>query len=183
MLVVLALAAYNRWVLLPRAAGNPVRATPAPLVAAVRVEGAVLVAVLLTTGFLTGQSPVPEASGSTPAASASAAPTAVELEQPLGEGTARARITPARRGVNVLELTLLDAAGQPVRPVEPPMVDLSLTRADGTIGPLRHPVSAIGTGRYQASIHFPLAGRWVVQVSVRTSKYANPIATFSVTIP
>lgn len=182
VLVVLALAAYNRWVLLPRTAADPDRATPAPLVAAVRVEAALLVAVLLTTGFLTGQSPVAEAAGSASATSAAPA-AAVTLEQPLGEGIVRARITPSRRGVNVLELTLLDAAGQPLRPVEPPTVDLSLRRDDGSIGPLRHPVSATGPGRYQASIDFPLEGPWVVQVSVRTSKFDNPIAKFSVTIP
>lgn len=184
VLVVVALAAYNRWVLLPRAAANPDRPTPAPLVAVVRAEGAVLVAVLLATGFLTGQSPVPEVTGSTAVASPSAASAApVTFEQPLGEGTVRARITPAKRGINVLELTLLDAGGQPVRPVEPPTVDLTLTRNDGTIGPLRHPVSATGPGGYQASIDFPFDGFWVVQVSVRTSKYGNPIAKFSVTVP
>ncbi|GAB3838148.1 hypothetical protein GCM10029963_03900 [Micromonospora andamanensis] len=79
-----------------------------------------------------------------------------------------------------MELELVDAAGQPVVPVADPKLTVLLPAME--IGPLERTVARTGPGRYEAVVDLPLAGSWVVQASVRTSKYENPIARFTVDV-
>ncbi|MFD1085930.1 copper resistance CopC/CopD family protein, partial [Micromonospora andamanensis] len=179
--VVLVVAAHNRYRLVPRvvAADRDEGSAVAwrLLRRSVRAEAALLVGVVAATGFLVTQSPVVEAAPR-PAADAVAGPTVVEA--PLGTGRAVARFTPGKVGVNSMELELVDAAGQPVVPVADPKLTVLLPAME--IGPLERTVARTGPGRYEAVVDLPLAGSWVVQASVRTSKYENPIARFTVDV-
>ncbi|WP_434739603.1 FixH family protein [Micromonospora sp. SH-82] len=182
-LVVLTLAAHNRFRLVPRvsATESEVDASTAwrLLRRSVRFEAGLLVAVVAATGFLVTQSPVVEPT-KRPGASAPAETGPLSVEVPLGQGRILARLTPGRTGVNAMELELLDAAGQPVVPVAEPRLTVTLPAME--VGPLERSLANTGPGRYEASIDLPLAGSWVVQVSVRTSKYDNPVARFEVEI-
>ncbi|MGW0507191.1 FixH family protein [Micromonospora sp. NPDC003241] len=179
--VVLAVAAHNRFRLMPRVvATDRDEGSPAAwrlLRRSVRWEAALLVGVVAATGFLVTQSPVTEA-GTRPAADAGERP--ILVEAPLGSGRAVVRLTPGVVGVNSMELNLLDAAGQPVDPVDDPRLTVQLPAMD--VGPLERTLSETGPGRYEAVVDLPLAGSWVVQVSVRTSKYESPVARVTVDV-
>jgi copper transport protein len=182
-LVVLALAAHNRFRLVPRVTAAEGTGDPDAgwrlLRRGVRLEAGLLVAVVAATGFLVTQSPVVDAADrAAPSAPAETGPLAVEAA--LGSGRVLVRLTPGRTGVNAMELELLDAAGQPVVPVAEPRLTVTLPAME--VGPLERSLSDTGPGRYQASVDLPLAGTWVIQLSVRTSKYDNPVARFEVEI-
>jgi copper transport protein len=174
VLVVLAIAAWNRYRLVPAIAAQPEPAATAwpALRRTVRVESLLLVAVVATTGVLVTQSPVPS--------QATAPEQHATLAAELGSGQATVRLTPRRVGVNSLELAILDANRRPIDPVTPPEVQITLPANE--IGPLDRALSQIGPGRYEALTEFPLPGEWIIQISVRTSKYENPIARIPVTI-
>ncbi|WP_407319712.1 CopD family protein [Isoptericola halotolerans] len=140
----------------------------------VTVEAALLGLVLAVTGVLVSQSP------EAPPAEAATTPAAVEVARDLDEGTLRAHVTPARVGVSSVEIELLDADGAPLEPVADP--ELSATLADPSLGPLERPLVETGPGTYEATIDLPVAGEWVLEVSVRTSKYANPIVEIPVEV-
>ncbi|MER7165680.1 FixH family protein [Micromonospora sp. NPDC000207] len=182
-LVVLALAAHNRFRLVPRVSATESEGDDSAawrlLRRGVRFEAGLLVAVAATTGFLVTQSPVVEPTGR-PGASTTTETGPLAVEAPLGQGRVLARFTPGRTGVNAMELELLDAAGQPVVPVAEPRLTVTLPAMQ--VGPLERSLANTGPGRYEASVDLPLAGSWVVQVSVRTSKYDNPVARFEVEI-
>ncbi|MFY1692907.1 copper resistance protein CopC [Plantactinospora sp. WMMB782] len=180
--VVLAIAAHNRFRLVPRVtAADHDDGPPAAwrlLRRAVRLEASLLVVVVAATGFLVTQSPTPDTAPRPAAADAGDSPPV--LASPLGPGRAVARLTPGTVGVNSMELDLFDAAGQPVVPVADPKLTVLLPAMN--LGPLERKLARTGPGRYQAVVDLPLAGSWVMQVSVRTSKYDNPVARFTVDV-
>jgi copper transport protein len=171
------LAAWNRWRLLPRFADRGRAPERLLLRRTVTVESSVLAVVVALTGVLVSQSP---SDGGAPRATAAEAPASRSFEEPLGDGTLRATLTPGTRGVNALEFTVLGADGAPVDPVADPRVEVTLPEAG--VGPLDPPASRTGTGRYTASVDLPLPGVWVVEVSVRTSTYEAPRAAFEVEV-
>jgi copper transport protein len=189
-LCLVGIAAWNRYRLVPavvadggpggRGAGPVGGATGATarrrLGRTVTAEAVLLALVLAVTGVLVSRSPVAAAD---PAAEESTTP-AVEVVEALGEGTLRARVTPGRVGVNALEIELLDADGQPLEPVAVP--ELSTTLADPALGPFTRPLTQTGTGAYEATLDLPMAGDWTLHVSVRTSKYENPIVEIPVEV-
>ncbi|QKW13819.1 FixH family protein [Verrucosispora sp. NA02020] len=179
--VVLAVAAHNRFRLVPRVvATDRDEGPPAAwrlLRRSVRWEAALLVGVVAATGFLVTQSPVTD-TGTRPPADAGDRP--IVAEAPLGSGRAVVRLTPGVVGVNSMELNILDAAGQPIAPVDDPRLTVQLPAMD--VGPLERTLSPTGPGRYEAVVDLPLAGSWVVQVSVRTSKYESPVARVTVDV-
>ncbi|GIJ24096.1 transport integral membrane protein [Micromonospora lutea] len=181
-LVVLVVAAHNRFRLVPRVRtadrdDNSAQAWRL-LRRTVRVEAALLVGVVVATGFLVTQSPVVREAAPRPTADAGGGP--IVVEAPLGPGRAVARFTPGEVGVNSMELELVDAAGQPVVPVADPKLTILLPAMD--IGPLERSLAPTGPGRYEAVVDLPLAGAWVVQANVRTSKYDSPTARFTVEV-
>jgi copper transport protein len=178
VLTVLAIAGWNRYRLVPRIAAQPEGTGAAwrMLRRTVRAEALLLVAVLVTTGVLVTQSPVE----SRPPPTGQAAQPVATLTAGLGSGRAVVRLTPGRVGINSLELTITDANRRPIAPVAPPQV--RVTFPEGEIGPLDRPLSQTGPGRYEAVADFPLPGAWIIDVSVRTSKYENPIARIPVNI-
>lgn len=192
-LAVVAVAAWNRYRLVPSFAARA--ASPTTRVAeegadadvarrlgrTVAAEAGLLVVVLALTGVLVSRSPVDAAGhGGAPAGSEAPAPAGVDVTRPLGDGTLRARITPGAVGVNALELELLDADGAPLEPAAAP--ELSTTLAEPALGPFTRPVTRTGPGTYQATLDLPMPGAWTVAVSVRTSKYENPIVEIPVEV-
>ncbi|MFC8924191.1 copper resistance protein CopC [Cellulosimicrobium sp. NPDC057127] len=192
-LVVVAIAAWNRYRLVPSFAARAARRTTSVvgvgadaevsrrLGRTVAAEAGLLVVVLAVTGLLVSRSPVDaaEQSGSPPGSDV-AAPTGVDVTRPLGDGTLRARVTPGAVGVNALELELLDADGAPLEPVDAP--ELSTTLAEPALGPFTRPVTRTGPGTYEATLDLPMPGSWTVSVSVRTSKYENPVVEIPVEV-
>ncbi|GAA1386936.1 copper resistance CopC/CopD family protein [Catellatospora chokoriensis] len=167
----LAVAAWNRWSLLPRLqqAANKTRrqAHARPVVRATAIEGAVLAVALLITGFLVDTSP----EGGTRPASASVQANPDTHETTLGDIKVRASLTPLTRGPNTLTLRLSTPPGEPTEGVAPPVVRLS---SDGaTLGDI--PLTQVSAGFYTAQVMLPVAGTWRMQVSLRVSQFANPV--------
>jgi copper transport protein len=106
---------------------------------------------------------------------------AVERTAALGTGTLTARVTPGAVGINSLEFTVTDASGRPVQPLSDPEVSVTMPLAG--VGPLPRPVTATGTGSYQAVLDLPLSGRWVVTIAIRSGEFEQPSATVTVDVP
>ncbi|KQV15514.1 MULTISPECIES: FixH family protein [unclassified Kitasatospora] len=162
--------------------GTPARAG---LRRSVLVEAAVAVVILVVTTMLTNTPPgkvaeaVAGAPGSGPAGVPGAIPSTVpgktvELKLPYdtggrtpnAKGTATVAVNPAGVGLNSVQLTLTDTAGQPV---EVPEVELAFTLPDRDLGPLPATLKAEGPGHWSGTGQLPLAGNWVVSVTVRSS--------------
>lgn len=176
--VVVLLAAWNRFGLLPRlrdAGRRKERRTAARQVVGTTVaEASVLVVVLLLTGFLVDRSPDPEVASTVPAwASGTAVHTAT-----LGDIDVSATVDPHTTGPNTLSIELRDAEGLPTEGLEAPRVRLSGPDVDlGTI-----PLEAALAGTYTAQVVLPTAGTWELQVSLRTSEFDNPVATLQIPV-
>ncbi|GAA0679818.1 copper resistance protein CopC [Kitasatospora atroaurantiaca] len=161
--------------------GTPARAG---LRRSVLVETAIAAAVLVVTTMLTNSPPgrvaqAVAASPQTPVPGGAIPGTTVpgktvELKIPYdtggktpnAKGTATVGINPAGVGGNTVRLTLTDAAG---KPVEVPELTLAFTLPDRDLGPLPVKLDADGTGQWSGSAQLPLAGNWVVSVTVRSS--------------
>ena len=174
VVVAMAIAAWNRWSLLPRLqqaakAGGQGRVTRTrPVVRASAVEGVALVAVLLVTGFLVDKSPEPEP------AVAAAGEQETEADAgttTLGDIEVRADLTPLTRGPNTVTLRLTTPDGEPTEGVAPPVVRLTSDRVD--LGEV--PLTPVSVGLYTTEIVLPSAGEWRMQVSLRVSEFANPV--------
>lgn len=166
-LVAVAIAAVNRFIVLPRIADatrrRDKRGETAILVRYTVAEAAALVVVLLVTGFLVETSPQ---SG---AASASAA---VQVQNaPLGDLDVRATLQPAATGPTTITIEMLDPAGEPTEGMEPPTVRLSTEDLD--LGVIE--VTSIGPGAYSAYVVLPVQGTWEAQVSLRIGEFENPV--------
>lgn len=77
-----------------------------------------------------------------------------------------------------LDLTLTDADGTPLVPFAPPT--LSVSSDDIGLGDV--PLRRTAPGRYRASVTIPRDGDWTADVSVRTSRFDNPVATVPFTL-
>ncbi|MGK5637810.1 FixH family protein [Streptomyces sp. URMC 126] len=105
---------------------------------------------------------------SAPAAGPAEARIAYDTGGKDGRGTARITVAPGRSGANTVDLTLTDPAG---RPVDVPEVTVSFTEKEKGIGPLRAPLKRLAAGRMRASgFQLPMAGRWQLTLTVRTSE-------------
>jgi copper transport protein len=170
VLVVVAVAGWNRWRLLPavsRATGFADRGHAAGMVhRAVAVEAVLLVSLLGVTGFMVDQSPRP-APVEVPAGR-----TGVQ-DGSLGELEVLALMSPRQTGTNTVLVQLQNGAGEPVDPPRPPVIELRT--AGLNLG--RVPVTSTGAGTYSAQVLLPEAGTWEVQVSVRQSLFENPVTS------
>lgn len=176
VLVVVAIAAWNRFLLLPRVrayGGIPGRkSTTARIGGTVRVEAALLVVALLLTGFLVNKSP--------------RAATATEAEErpgvqtaELGDLAVRATMAPGTRGQNTIRVQIQDAAGRPVKLTRLPTV--SIRSDDLDFGEV--PVTRAGAGTCTADVLIPVAARVELQVSLRQGRFDNPVATMAFQVP
>ncbi|HWJ08633.1 MAG TPA: copper resistance protein CopC [Nocardioides sp.] len=173
VLVVLAVAAWNRYRLVPRVAGDRVghderRAATGLVRRAVVAEAAVLVAVLAVTGFLTqkppgGEAPAPPATADTGVVTGVA-----------GDDLKVLAVLDAGPGLQRrLIVQVQDLAGDPLDLYDAPAVALRTDDVD--LGEV--PVVPVGAGTYQADVVFPTAGTWQLQVSIREGEFASPVTT------
>lgn len=200
-LVAIAIAAWNRYALMPRVRATPrpgaearpdakprpsttprpgartsERGFPAtPLVRTALAEAGVLVVVLLVTGFLVDRSP--ETDTAVTSAEQSAASAGEEVV--LGQITARIALDPPAVGPATLTITMTDALGEPAEGYEAPR--LSLTSDEVDLGEVE--VASLGPGVYAGEVVLPTGGEWEVQVSLRTTEFDNPVRTVTFQVP
>jgi len=183
------IAAWNRLRLVPRFhEGESEHAPRATLRRTVASEAVLLALLLLVTGVLVSLAPERAASSrsSTPSVTSTApADLAVggstgPVTVPLGDGFLRLDLEHAAAG-DVLTLATLDPAGAVVEPLSSPSVELTLPGVG--IGPLRPRVSRSAPGTYTGSVALPVAGRWRLEATVRTSRYDSPVAVATIDVP
>ncbi|WP_203337455.1 copper resistance CopC/CopD family protein [Nocardioides limicola] len=168
VLIVVALAAWNRFVLLPRtrrATGSARVATTGTVRRTVAAEAAVLVGVLAVTGFLVNQPPAGREQPPLVQTAVLADQHPIELE-----------VTPARTGSNRIRVRLLDPGGgrATVSPV------LRVTKGDLNLGEIRL-IHASGGG-HLGDVIIPETGTWTFTVSARLDRFSEPAVTFEVEV-
>ena len=173
MLVAVALAAWNRFALLPRlraATRRPDRDVAAGVVVRTTLaEAGVLVVVLLVTGFLVDRSPEPDVAVAASATDAGRAEETVRLDAISAVVT----LDPASVGPATVTIEMTDDAGRPAEGHEAPRISLSTT--DVELGAVA--LTNLGPGTYAGDVVIPTAGEWQAQVSLRTTEFDNPVRT------
>ncbi|WP_240617436.1 copper resistance protein CopC [Nocardioides speluncae] len=177
-LVAVLIAAANRFVLLPRLQQathrRDRRAGAGLLVRATAAETAVLVGVLLVTGFLVDKSP--ERDRAEPAAATPAEP--VTKTASLGDIEVRATMASPVPGPSAITVELLDANGEPTEGLKAPSIRLASDKVNlGTL-----PAQSVAPGTYEAQAVLPTPGSWRLQVSLRVGEFDNPVATLEFTV-
>jgi copper transport protein len=174
-LVVVGVAAWNRYRLLPRVADGPHetrRRSSYVVRRVVVVEAVLLVGLLGVTGFLVQQPPGAEvtrapAAAATGVAVATVGDLRVLADLEAGDGRQR-RLT----------LPVQDETGAPVDLVGIPVV--AVRSADVDLG--RVPVVPVAAGIYAAEVTFPATGEWEVQVSLPVSEFEKPVTTLTIQV-
>lgn len=175
-LVVVAVAAWNRYGLLPRMSdpGHDTRRRTAGLLHRTVVAEAVLVIGLLgITGFLVQQPPTAEAGaegalpGRTGVATGTAGDHRVLVVLEAGSGRQRE-----------LTVQIQDDTGEPVDVEGEP--EVSLQSGDVDLGQVD--VTPVASGTYRADAVFPKPGEWEVQVSLPVDRFTNPVTTVTVDV-
>ncbi|TYP87584.1 CopD family protein [Blastococcus xanthinilyticus] len=172
------IAAWNRFRLLPRvrrASREPARRSGARLVTrSVAAEAAVLVAVVLVTGFLVDRSPEGSVARAASAGTGGGGVQTVRLEDVV----VRAALSPQAVGPNTLTIEVADPTGGPAGTVQSLSARVSSEELDlGTV-----PLAFAAAGRYTASVVLPAAGAWRVQVSLRFGEFESSLATAEFTV-
>lgn len=157
----LVLAAWVRFRLLPTSRSRP------KFFRVLRHEAALLVGVVLLTGFLANTSP---------SHGHDHGPQQVAVES---QGlTVSGQIIPGRVGANTFVFTLeFDGA-----PADPEDVEVSFRLPAQDLGPVVAAVERSPDGSWAATANLPVAGAWEAQVSARISKFERPIAVLGITI-
>jgi copper transport protein len=132
----------------------------------VLAEACLLVAVLGVTGFLVNQPPREQPSSAAPAAGR------VEVAS-AGDLRVLATLTPGERGPNTVTVQVQDSTSEPVDASAAP--EVSVSSSDVDLGVV--PVVPTGAGTYTAEVVLPAPGEWRVQVSLRVSRFDNPVVT------
>lgn len=178
VVLVAAVAGWNRFRLLPRVAADSGFAEQQRSVhrfrRTVASEAALLVCVLGVTGFLVDRTPVPDQA-------AIALPGALDDSTFVGQGNGIkvvATVRPATVGRNELLIQVQDGAGEPIEPYADPEVSLS----EGDVGLGDQRLVNVGSGTYRSTVLIPKPGSWRVAVSVRTSEFDNPVVTLTVPV-
>jgi copper transport protein len=174
--VVIAIAAYNRYKLVPRLVGSPddtwhdpPDATMRRLLSTVRFEAIGLVAVLAVTAVLVVTVPGRE-------------PPVGPFNQTVAVGTNQLTfgVTPAQAGRNQVHLTFLTPEGQPAS-VRSARVELSQPEAG--IGPIARDARPAGTGHFiLETSDLAIPGTWKIDVLARISDFEQERASFQVPI-
>lgn len=170
--VALAAAAFNRFVLVPRLEQASHRGTAlVRLRRTLALEAVTLVAVVAVTAVLVSQVPR-DTTG------AEASISSQTVSETFDGGEATVVVTPGTVGVNALEITLVDDAGEPLEPEDDPTVELLLEEFE--IGPLAQTVTPTGPGRYAVTSDIGLEGTWTIQLAVRVDRFSEPVLRMEV---
>lgn len=194
---VVAIAVWNRFVLLPEITGRTDllrsgRIAPASdqidpnrgssvsavegarwdaLVRTLRNEAALLVAVLAVTGLLTNTAP------GQPAGTSPTAPTRFEASS-QGLDVA-GTLAPAAVGENQLSFTLTYRG----TPLTTDQLEVTARLAAEQLGPLTAvPSFDPATGRYSATLTLPATGQWRLRFSARVDTFTKPVALATVLV-
>jgi copper transport protein len=171
---ILAMAAYNRYRLLPRlgATADDTRAGLRSLVRALRFEALGIVAVLAITAVL---------ANTTPSASLPAPPTPFAATSTVANTNLSLSISPNQAGSNQADVQFTDASGAPVDTVQ--AVGLYLTLPAKNVGPLVEDMPKVGPGHYQLSTpDLSIAGDWTVTLQVRVDEFTQKDVDFRDTV-
>jgi putative copper export protein len=180
VVVVLGVAAVNRWVLIPSLNR---RLRGARLGALMKVESLLLLAVLGVTAVLVSQSPP----GSPPTL-----PRPLTVREAAGPWMVHGTLERRDPGRFAIDLDVRDATGAAVP--SQVAVDLTLTMVEHEMPPVRTALAEIRPGAYHGTFSLPMTGPW--QMLVRTGPYSaripiqtedavfiQPIAPWSVMLP
>ncbi|SKB02997.1 copper resistance CopC family protein [Aeromicrobium choanae] len=174
---VVAVAAWNRRVLVGRLSGREASSAAELLRRTVSFEAVVVAAVLVATGALVGQTP--------PARSDTIVqdvPTVQRLELDLGEShRVDVVVSPVRQGTNAIQVTLTDTAGDVVDLEETPRLQIALEEAE--VGPINRPLVRTRAGHWEGTADLPLPGAWRLSVSARLTRFDEPVVSGEVEIP
>jgi copper transport protein len=171
VLLLLALAALNRWRLTPALAGTGGRAAAAPLRASIIAELGLGLAVLAVTAAL-GTVPPPRTAAALPARAGET------LTLRSGDRTARVEVSPARIGPNTVKVYFA-RDGMPFDPTDV-TVELSLPAAG--IEPLRGAAARTGPGEFALpDLTLAPAGTWELRIEALISDFER--ATFDSPLP
>ncbi|MBC9224865.1 hypothetical protein GL325_00885 [Aeromicrobium sp. 636] len=174
---VVAVAAWNRFVLVRRLTGREAGAATALLRRTVTFELIVVAGVLVATGVLVGQTPPPRAD-----TVVTGVPTVQRLELDLDDAhRVTVVVSPARRGTNAIQVSLTDREGAAVDVPDAPRLQLGLEEAG--VGALNRTLTRTRAGHWQATADLPLAGAWRVSVAVRIDRFEEPVVSGEVQIP
>ncbi|HVK29033.1 MAG TPA: copper resistance protein CopC [Nocardioides sp.] len=178
VLVIVAIAAWNRFRLVPRVTGgvgHDDRRRGAGLVRrAVTAEAVGLVAVLAVTGFLTQKPPGGEAD-----APPATAETGV-VTGAAGEDLKVLAVLDAGSGLQRRLIVQVQDLGtsEPLDLYDAPAV--ALRNGDVDLGEV--PVVPVAAGTYQADVVFPVGGTWQLQVSIREGEFTSPVTTMDLPV-
>jgi copper transport protein len=174
VVLVVAVAAWNRYALLPatlRADGYQARMRAGDrLRTTVRLEAVGLVCVLLLTGFLVNRVPSQD-EGATDAERSTVSAVADDVR-------VVAHVAPGRVGPNTVSVQVQNLAGEPIEPYATPVVSV----ATGTLDLGSRPSRNIDSGTYATTVVIPSPNTWTIQVSVRTGEFDNPVLTLTVDV-
>jgi copper transport protein len=179
--VLLFLASYNRFLLLPGLLAAAARATPGDLrwgwqrlARTVRLEALGMVAVLGVTAVLANGTPSNGASLPPPVAFAQT--------QTFDGGHVMLRITPNQALVNDWTVQFTGAGGAPADLAE--SVSLYLVLPAQNVGPIEQDLKRVGTGRFELvnSPNPPIVGQWQVVLQVQVSEFSQPDVSFTDTV-
>jgi copper transport protein len=181
VLIVVGVAAWNRWRLLPRLefrqpstadapshgmpdeAGGVDRTVPRQLTVLTRIEAGLLGVVVLISGFLVALPPPVQDLGDEMVVASVEVTTDVELE---------IVIDPSAVGLNTIHFSAFDVLGMPTDVVDDVVIEL--TFVDQGIGPLRIEPFFAGTGHWIATtdvLAFP--GTWQAEIIVGLDRFTE----------
>ncbi len=171
VVVVLAVAAYNRWRLRPSLGSEPTAWRR--LTRTVGAEVLVLLAAVAVTSALVVTTPARTAGDVAPVAAFSA---------PLVTGgNVNITVVPADVGANVAHIQYFDDVGRPMADVR--SVSVEVVPEDGGIGPITTSATRAGPGHFIANgMQLPGAGTWELTFVARIGDFDQDRSTFPLSV-
>jgi copper transport protein len=175
------LAAYNRFLLLPWLSATSLGSSPAAvgrgwgrLRATVRWEAVGMLAVLAVTSVLANGTP---SNGAT-----APPPVPFAQTQAFESGHVSLKITPNQALVNDWTVQFTGASGSPEDLAE--SVSLYLVLPSQNIGPIEVDMQKVGVGRFTLgdSPNPPVVGRWQIVLQIQVSEFSQQNASFTDTV-
>jgi copper transport protein len=172
----LAIAGYNRAVLMPRLPGTMPR-----LRTSITVELSLAMGILMATAALTHL--VPPRSMTAPGAASRSFAVAAEKPSAIviaGDLVATLEVTPGIAGNNIIAVGIADRAGKTVAPRE---VTLSLSNAVAGIEPLERPMARGADGLWrQGGPELAVAGTWTIRIEALVTDFDKAVFVTSLPI-
>lgn len=149
--MILAVAAVNRWRLVPHLKNAPALTSLGRLV---KIESLLVIGVLAITGVLTSL-PLPEPATLT---------AVMSFQETAGPWVVSGTLLPREPDGLMLELDIRDAQGNP--PTEPVNVQAVMTMQDHPMPPARLQLSRVSPASYRGAVSLPMSGRWQLAISL-----------------